>query len=226
MSILKWLSDNDIKYNDERLILDAFIHSSYVNENPHMESDYERLEYIGDAVLQLWTSKRLYDLKPKLAEGLMTTYRASIVCEEALVSYAKELKLGRFLKLGAGEERSGGRSRDSILADMMEAFIGALYIDSGFEAVDKVLSMVITFEKEEEIRPAIIDYKSRLQEYIQADTRGSLVYEVIETKGPSNNPTFKISAVNEGTTLGVGVGSSKKRAEQNAAKDAFLKLVK
>ncbi len=226
VSIFKWLDKNDIQYNNKQLISDAFIHSSYVNENPHIQSDYERLEYIGDAVLQLWVSRKLYDLDPKLDEGAMTTYRASIVCEEALVSYATTLQLGEYLKLGAGEERTGGRKRDSILADMMEAFLGALYIDSGYDTVDKILSKVITFTKEDEIRPAIIDYKTKLQEYIQADVRGSLIYEVLETKGPSNNPTFKIAAVNEGITLGVGVGTSKKRAEQNAAKDAFLKLVK
>lgn len=226
MNIFEWLDKNDIKYNNKQLIIDAFTHSSYLNENPHITSDYERLEYIGDAVLQLWVSERLYNLNPKLNEGDMTTYRASIVCEEALVSYAQELDLSKFLMLGAGEERSGGRKRDSILADMMEAFLGALYIDTGYESVNKILSKVITFNSEDEIRPAIIDYKTKLQEYIQADVRGSLVYEVLSVEGPSNNPTFEISAVNEGITLGVGVGSSKKKAEQNAAKDAFLKLVK
>lgn len=226
MTIFNWLDKNNIEYHNKQLILDAFIHSSYVNENPHIQSDYERLEFIGDAVLQLWVSKKLYGLEPKLNEGAMTTHRASIVCEEALVSYATELNLSRYLMLGAGEERTGGRQRDSILADMMEAFLGALYIDSGYDSVDKVLNTVITFESEAEIRPAIIDYKTKLQEYIQADVRGSLIYEVLETKGPSNNPTFKIAAINEGITLGIGVGTSKKRAEQNAAKDAFLKLVK
>ncbi len=226
MSIFDWLDKHNIEYKNKQLILDAFIHSSYLNENPHISADYERLEYIGDAVLQLWVSTKLYMLNPKLNEGDMTTYRASIVCEEALVSYAKELKLSKYLMLGAGEERSGGRQRDSILADMLEAFLGALYIDTGYESVNKLLNKVITFNSESEIRPAIIDYKTRLQEYIQADVRGSLVYEVLKTTGPSNNPTFEIAAVNEGIRLGIGVGSSKKRAEQNAAKDAFLKLVK
>lgn len=226
MELFEWLDINNVKYNNKDLILDAFIHSSYVNENSHIQSDYERLEYMGDAVLQLWVTERLYNLSPKLSEGEMTTYRASIVCEEALVTYAKDLKLSQYLMLGAGEERTGGRQRDSILADMMEAFLGALYIDSGYESVDIILSKVITFKTEQEIRPAIVDYKTQLQEYIQGDVRGSLVYEVLHVEGPSNNPTFKIAAINEGITLGVGIGSSKKRAEQNAAKDAFLKLVK
>ncbi|NLY62490.1 MAG: ribonuclease III [Erysipelothrix sp.] len=226
MTIYNWLDKNDIPYQDKDLIIDGFTHTSYINENPHIESQYERLEFIGDSVLQLWVSNRLFMLEPKLNEGEMTTYRASIVCEEALVSYAKKLKLNQFLRLGTGEERTGGRSRDSILADMMEAFLGALYVDTGYASVDKVLNMVIEFNSEAEIRPAIIDYKTKLQEYIQSDVRGSLVYEVVSMSGPSNNPEFTIQVVNEGINLGRGVGSSKKRAEQNAAKDAFLKLVK
>lgn len=226
MTIFNWLENNNIPYKNKELIIDAFSHSSYINENPHLETDYERLEYIGDAVLQLWVSHKLFNLSPKLNEGEMTTYRASIVCEEALVTYAKQLELSKFLLLGAGEERTGGRNRDSILADMMESFLGALYLDTGFESVDKVLHMVITFTTESEIRPAIIDYKTKLQEYIQADVRGSLVYEVIDTTGPSNNPEFTIAVVNDNIQLGIGIGKSKKRAEQNAAKDAFLKLVK
>ncbi len=156
----------------------------------------------------------------------MTTLRASIVCEEALVIYANKLNLAPYLKLGLGEEKSGGRKKDSILADMMESFLGALYIDSGYESVNKVLSMVITFTKIEEIELVNIDYKTKLQEYIQSDSRKSLTYEVLNVSGPSNNPTFEIAAKIDDIYLGVGIGSSKKRAEQNAAKDAFLKLVK
>lgn len=226
MDIFKWLDKHNIKYNNEQIILDAFIHSSYVNENPHVKSDYERLEFIGDAILQLWVSERLFNLRPKLNEGEMTTLRASIVCEEALVTYANELALAPFLKLGLGEEKSGGRKKDSILADMMESFLGALYTDSGYASVNQILSMVITFSSIDEIKPIIVDYKTRLQEYIQSDSRKSLTYEVLNVSGPSNNPTFEIAAKIDDIYLGVGVGTSKKRAEQNAAKDAFLKLVK
>ena len=226
MDIFAWLDKRNLKYNNKQLIEDAFVHSSYLNENPGVVSDNERLEFIGDAVLQLWVSEKLYLLQPKLNEGTMTTLRASIVCEEALVQYGTQLKLNKYLKLGQGEERTGGRNRDSIVANMVEAFLGALYIDSGYKSVEKVLNEVITFNKESEIEPAIIDYKTKLQEYIQTDVRKSLTYEVLKMSGPPNNPTFKIAAKTDNITLGVGHGTSKKRAEQNAAKNAFDKLVK
>lgn len=226
MDIFNWLDKRNIGYNDKQLLEDAFVHSSYLNENTNVVSDNERLEFIGDAVLQLWVSERLFNLMPKINEGEMTTFRASIVCEEALVQYGKQLKLNKYLKLGQGEERSGGRNRDSIVANMVEAFLGALYIDSGYSSVDKILSEVITFKNESEIEPAIIDYKTKLQEYIQTDVRKSLTYEVLKVTGPPNNPKFKIAAKTDEITLGVGEGTSKKRAEQNAAKNAFEKLVK
>lgn len=226
MDIFSWLKKHDLTYKNKNIIENAFIHSSYVNENPDVKYDNERLEFVGDAVLQMWTSENLYMIQPKLTEGEMTTLRASIVCEEALVQYGKQLKLNKYLKLGQGEEQTGGRNRDSIIADMVEAFLGALYLDTGYQAVDKVLKEVILFEKIDEIELAIIDYKTKLQEYIQTDVRKSLTYVVLKTEGPSNNPTFKIAAKIDDITLGVGIGSSKKRAEQNAAKDAFEKLVK
>lgn len=226
MDIFSWLKKHDLTYKNKNIIKNAFIHSSYVNENPDVKYDNERLEFVGDAVLQMWTSEKLYMIQPKLTEGEMTTLRASIVCEEALVQYGKQLKLNKYLKLGQGEEQTGGRNRDSIIADMVEAFLGALYLDTGYQAVDKVLKKVILFEKIDEIELTIIDYKTKLQEYIQTDVRKSLTYVVLKTEGPSNNPTFKIAAKIDDITLGVGIGSSKKRAEQNAAKDAFEKLVK
>lgn len=226
MDIFNWLKNRNIAFSDKQMIQDAFIHSSYLNENPDVTSDNERLEFMGDAVLQLWVSEKLFKLSPKINEGKMTTYRASIVCEEALVRYGKQLNLNKYLKLGQGEERSGGRNRDSNIADMVEAFLGAIYIDSGYKAVDMILSEVITFKSEEEIQPAIIDYKTRLQEFIQTDVRKSLTYRVLKMTGPPNNPVFTIAAVIDEITLGIGKGSSKKRAEQQAAKDAFEKLVK
>ncbi len=226
MDIFSWLKSRGLNFTNKQLIEDAFVHSSYLNENPNVVSDNERLEFIGDAVLQLWVSERLYNLNPKINEGEMTTFRASIVCEEALVQYGKQLNLNKYLKLGQGEERSGGRNRDSIVANMVEAFLGAMYIDSGYLSVDVILSEVITFSSIDEIEPAIIDYKTRLQEYIQTDVRKSLTYEVLKVTGPPNNPVFKIAAKTDEITLGIGEGTSKKRAEQNAAKNAFKKLVK
>lgn len=226
MTIFDWLKENKINYQNKKLIENAFIHSSYVNEYKGDLVDNERLEFIGDAILQMWVSEKLYHLKENLVEGEMTTLRASLVCEAALVEYTKQLKLNRFLKLGSGEESSGGREKDSILADVFEAFLGAIYLDTNYRNVSKILDMVIVFDNKSQIKQYNLDYKTKLQEYIQSDNRKGVSYHLLEMIGPSNNPTFKIAVKTDDITLGIGSGNSKKRAEQNAAKDAFSKLVK
>lgn len=226
MSIKKWLRKRHIRINDTELIERAFIHSSYVNEHRNQPYDNERLEFMGDAVLQLWISEKLFGLIPQLDEGKMTTYRASLVCEEALAKYGKQLGLNSYLMLGIGEEKSGGRNRDSIVADMMEAFLGAVYLDSGMKSINRILKEVIHFKDVSEIEPAIVDYKTQLQEFVQSDVRKTVRYEVISVKGPSNKPEFEIVVKLDDIILGKGKGQSKKKAEQQAAKDAFEKLVK
>ena len=124
-TIFDWLKSRKIIVFDKRLIQEALVHSSYVNEHKSFEHDNERLEFMGDAVLQLWTTKKLFLLEPALNEGAMTTLRAQLVCEEALASYSRKLGLNKYLLLGVGEEKTGGRDRDSILADMFEALLGA-----------------------------------------------------------------------------------------------------
>ena len=224
MTIIDWLKERGIIVQNEELIELAFMHSSYANEH-HLTHDNERLEFMGDAVLQLWSSNAIFPLE--LSEGEMTRLRAQLVCEKALATYAEELDLNQFLMLGVGEEKTGGRYKDAIVADMMEAFLGALYIDQGFSAVDNILNDVITprLEHPEEIE-IIFDYKTKLQEYVQADNRRTVKYECISETGPANAPHFVVNAIVEGLVLGTGEGSSKKEAEQNAAKSAFDKMAR
>lgn len=226
MEIFEWLKNRNIEVNDKNLILNAFVHSSYVNEHRSFKHDNERLEFMGDAVLQVWSAKKLFELKPPLDEGHMTTLRAQLVSEVALAGYTRELQLNQFLLLGAGEEKTGGRERESIMADMFEAFIGALYLDSGFEPVCEILEGVITPHILAPKAEGLIDYKTKLQEYVQADTRKTVSYEVVHIEGPNNQPIFEVVVKMEDITLGRGKGSSKKKAEQAAAKDAFEKMVK
>lgn len=223
MSIFDFLDENNIKYDNKELIMRAFTHASYVNEHKGNLIDNERLEYMGDAVLQVYSARRLYDLKPPLSEGEMSTRRSNLVSEKALAQIVRDFKLNDYLLLGQGEEKTGGRQRDSIISDMFEAFIGAIYLDSDFENVFNLLD-ILMHKYIEEVDETIIDYKTKLQEYVQADSRKSIIYEQIYAKGPSNNPEFKIAVKIDGLIYGYGVASSKKQAQKNAAKEALKKL--
>lgn len=225
-TIYDWLDAKGIPYDNKELIEVALTHSSYVNEHKHAQCDNERLEFMGDAVLQIWTSKKLFLLKPPLDEGKMTTLRAQLVCEEALAAYNRKLGLAAYLKLGVGEEKTGGRNRDSILADMFEALLGAIYLDQGLAPINTLLEEVITPTIRSPKSERVIDYKTKLQEYVQSDSRKTVHYEVVNVTGPSNKPLFEVIVKLEDITLGKGAGYSKKRAEQQAAKDAFEKMVK
>lgn len=226
MSLWKKLEDFKISVNDQSLIENAFIHSSFVNETNEMLEDNERLEFMGDAVLQICVSERLFTHETKLSEGDMTLYRARLVNERALADYSLKLGLNEHLKLGLGEEKHGGRTRVSIVADLFESFIGALYLDSGMDSVNIILDEVFlgVFDNLESL--GITDYKTKLQEFIQSDSRKAVTYEVISVQGPSNAPLFEVVVKLDQLTFGVGKGLSKKKAEQNAAQDAFNKLVK
>lgn len=224
MDIFEWLSSRGIHVDNRNLILQAFTHSSYANEHKNTV-DNERLEFMGDAVLQLWSSKAIYPLN--LSEGRMTTLRQQLVCEKALAEYAREMDLARFLRLGQGEEKSGGRDRDAIIADMFEALLGALYLDQGKDAVDNILNEVITPRlADPEKAESFHDYKSVLQELVQSDIRQTVRYELVSMSGPSNAPLFVMNAVIDGVIMGTGQAGSKKQAEQNAAKDALNKIAR
>lgn len=224
--IFNWLDNKGIPYKNKELIKQACIHTSFLNEHKQEKGDNERLEFMGDAVLQLYSTNVLFHREPMLSEGDMTRLRSQLVREEALALYVRKLGLQQYILLGVGEERSGGRNRDSILADMFEALLGALYIDCGFDVVASILDEVLVEHLNKNQESLVIDYKTKLQEYVQADTRNTIVYHVVSSSGPSNNPTFVVNVTVDDIVLGTGEGHSKKKAEQAAAKAAFEKMVK
>ncbi|MBQ3385026.1 MAG: ribonuclease III [Erysipelotrichaceae bacterium] len=226
MNIYDWLAKHDIKISSHQLIDDAFTHTSYVNEHRQALHDNERLEFMGDAVMQIWVSEKLFMHKPVLSEGQMSKYRARIVCEKSFAQLMRQMKLNQFIRLGAGEEKSGGRDRDSILADTFEAFIGALYLVAGMDEVNKILEKYVKPLTDNPESLEMSDYKTRLQEYVQSDIRKAVTYRLLKESGPSNNPLFEIGAYLDEVLLGKGSGHSKKEAEQMAAREALRILVK
>lgn len=216
MEILDKLNINS---NTNSLYLTAFTHTSFANEN-NCES-YERLEYLGDAVLELVMSEYLYK-KTDFKEGVMTKTRAKYVCEDALYEYSIKLGLNKFLRLGHGEEENGGRLRKAIVADIFEAFVGAIFLDQGFDIAKKFIydNVIPMLENNEVVLDT--DYKSMLQELIQTDKR-SLEYVVVDETGPAHNKTFKVIVKVDNIIYGTGIAHSKKEAEQQAASDALKK---
>ena len=209
----------NINTNHKSLYNEAFTHTSYANEN---ECDsYERLEYLGDAVLELIMSEYLYK-NTEYEEGAMTKLRSHYVCENALYEYSMRLGLNEFVLLGHGEEASGGRTRKAIIADIFEAFIGAMFLDQGLPFVKQFIYENIIPLIEKKQVDFFSDYKSILQEYVQTDRR-SLSYEVINEEGPSHNKVFTVVVKIDGIVYGKGVAHSKKEAEQEAAHDALKK---
>ena len=211
----------DIKPNELKYYNTAFQHSSYVNEH-NAKSDYERLEFLGDAVLELVMSDYLYR-NLNFKEGDMTKIRASYVCENALYEYSKDLDLSKYIKVGNGEEADGGRFKKVILADIFEALMGAIYLDLGFDIVKRVILDIIVPYVENPDVTFFSDYKSALQEYVQTEQR-SLVYELTGEEGPAHNRSFTVIVKVDDIIYGTGTAGSKKEAEQEAAKDALEKL--
>lgn len=226
MELEKFLQAMEIPYHDIEIFKQAFTHTSYANENKLKNHDYERLEFLGDAVLQYHVSRYLFDLYPTMPEGRLTKLRSKLVREESLARFARELDLGAYIYLGAGEINNGGRDRDSVLADIFEAFMGAICHDCGMEYVDMMLKKTIYRHVNDVNYDDITDFKTKLQELIQADQRKTVTYELLSATGPSNNPVFEMAVRMDDMILGTGIGSSKKRAEQQAAKDALNKLAK
>ena len=226
MELEKFLQAMEIPYHDIEIFKQAFTHTSYANENKLKNHDYERLEFLGDAVLQYHVSRYLFDLYPTMPEGRLTKLRSKLVREESLARFARELDLGTYIYLGAGEINNGGRDRDSVLADIFEAFMGAICHDCGMEYVDMMLKKTIYRHVNDVNYDDITDFKTKLQELIQADQRKTVTYELLSATGPSNNSVFEMAVRMDDMILGTGIGSSKKRAEQQAAKDALNKLAK
>ena len=200
----------------------AFIHTSYAYEN-NLPYSYERLEFLGDAIVDLAISDYLYTNK-NYTEGEMTKIRASYVCENALFEYANDLGFSNYLKLGNGELLSGGLHKKAILADTFEAFIAAIYLDLGFQKAKEVALKVIVPYIENKNIHFFSDYKSELQETVQ-DVQKNLKYELVKEEGPAHDRSFVINVKIDDIVYGTGVGHSKKEAEQEAAKSALKKYV-
>lgn len=217
----------NIHFNNISLLLEAFVHRSYLNENPSVSlQSNERLEFLGDAVIGFLVTEKLFREFPHLNEGDMTRLRSQIVCQEGLSFLARKIHLGRYLLLSRGESLTGGRDRDSNLARTFEALIGALYLDGGLNSVEEFLSDRITTQgivalMEQETS----DYKSRLQEYTQGKYQLTPVYVTIQEEGPPHDRDFAVEVKIGDEVLGVGKGKSKKKAEENAAGKALEKLV-
>lgn len=226
MKLIDFLKKQGIPYNNLTMYKEAFTHASYVNERHQKLNDYERLEFMGDAVLQLFVSDFLFNRFKDESEGQLTTHRAKLVREESLARFARELGIGEVLYLGVGEEKNGGRDRDSVLANVFESFVGAVYLDAGPQYARKILEETIYKHANDLDYEDITDYKTKLQELIQSDTRKTVNYELLNMTGPSNAPEFEIAAMMDEMCLGTGKGTSKKRAEQKAAQNALEKLAK
>jgi len=222
----KYLLDLNINFKNLNIYVEAFTHSSYSNEQRHHGKlpHNERLEFLGDAALQLCCSEFLFNRKPELPEGSMTRIRSSLVREEALAKYANQISLPKFVRMGRGEEKMGGRSRASLKADAFEALIGAIYEDLGFEDVLLFLTPILAKEYEDLDVKDDRDYKSRLQEFIQADSKRAIHYQILRSEGPAHAKIFETAVMLDEMTLGVGRATTKKESEQLAAKEALSKL--
>ena len=211
------------KFTDQKLLLHALTHSSYANENGMEKSgSNERLEFLGDAVLELVSSEFLYHNYPKLPEGDLSKLRASLVCEPTLAGCAVPIDLSRYLLLSHGEDATGGRSRDSIVSDAMEALIGAIFLDGGIEpAKEFILRFILT---DIEHKRLFYDSKTTLQEVVQAENGDKLTYEVVGESGPDHAKEFSVEVRRGERVIGRGIGRSKKAAEQQAAYQALLSM--
>lgn len=214
-----------IRFHDLSLLQQAFVHRSYLNENPDfaLESN-ERLEFLGDALLGFVVAEDLFQHYTDLNEGEMTKHRSALVCQDNLARLALSLDIGDHLHLGQGEEKGGGRSRPRNLACALEALIAAIYIDQGLtSARDFILKLTgPDFRQMTEERP--VDYKSALQELVQAQNGGKPLYNLVETEGPDHDRRFTVEVVIRGEILGRGYGRSKRLAEKEAAREALDRL--
>ena len=203
-------------FRDKNLLKAAVTHSSFANENRGGLAYNERLEFLGDAVLQLITSEKLFKENPDMPEGRMSKQRAALVCEDALAGYSHEISLGDFMLLGKGEEATGGRNRPSILADAFEALIGAIFLDGGMDNAKRFVRRFLDVA-----HTSLKDYKTLLQEIIQKNPGERLSYVVIGESGPDHDKVFNVEVHLNSNVIGKGTGKSKKQAEQAAAKEAL-----
>ena len=217
----------DISFKNEALLVEAMTHSSYANEHKEMKGIYnERIEFLGDAVLELIISDWLFRQFPHFKEGQLTKLRAQIVCEDSLSMLAKECSLNEYLLLGKGETLSGGREKPAVLCDVFEAFIGALYLDKGMEEVQRFLDQVIVPKIKNGRYELITDFKTELQEYLQQNGTVHIRYELVKEEGPSHDKVFTVQVTVDGKKYKTASGKTKKAAEQMAAKLTLEELTK
>ena len=212
----------NIKPKDMKLYETAFSHSSYANEHK-TKANYERLEFLGDAVVDLAIADYLYSNYSE-NEGEMTKVKASYVCENALYEYSTSLGLNKYLKVGHGEEKEGGKYKKAIVADIFEALMGAIYLDLGYATAKNTILKIIVPYIEDPNSLFFNDYKSTLQEYVQTEQK-NLHYDLVKEEGPAHNKTFTVEVKIDDIVYGVGTKGSKKEAEQEAAKKALEKIV-
>lgn len=220
--------ENKLEYSfkDRQILQKALTHSSYANENKdkHLDSN-ERLEFLGDSVLGMIVARTIFTKYPNMPEGKMTKLRAQLVCEEALHRIALELNLGEYIRLGRGEERSGGRERVSILADAVEAIIAAMFLDGGIDVAEDFIKRYVLIGLKVEFSN-VIDYKTKLQEEIQKTAGNHISYEMVGEEGPDHKKTFTARVLVNNKAVGEGVGHTKKEAEQAAAAKALEAMAK
>jgi ribonuclease-3 len=210
-------------FGDAALLTRALTHRSFANENPEGGRDNERLEFLGDAVIGLVVGHELIDRFPDSAEGELSVLRSRIVSERGLSAAARKLDLGRWLRLGKGEERTGGRDKSSLLADVFEAVVGAVYLDGGYVPARELVVQALA-EALEEPAHATLDYKTRLQEFAQGKFKSTPTYEVVSSSGPDHDKVFEVRVVIGEDELGRASGRSKKAAEQAAAGAALAAI--
>jgi ribonuclease-3 len=221
--ILEFENKIGYTFRDKALLIQAFTHSSHVNEQKiNKKQDYERLEFLGDAVLEMISSAYLFRTYPDKKEGEMSKIRASLVCEPALAYCSEQIQLRKYIQLGKGEEATGGRNKESIIADVMEAVIGALFLDGGIEESKRFIdSYVLTNADSMQM---FSDSKSILQEIAQGENLGTIRYEICGESGPEHDKIFDVRVFVGDKNLGEGTGKTKKAAEQKAAYQALLVL--
>ncbi len=213
------------KFNNIELLKNALVHSSYANEVRGNTHSNERLEFLGDSVLSIIVADHIYHKYPNMPEGELTRLRASLVCEKSLCALSRELGIGEYLLLGRGEDKNGGRERNSILADAFEAVLAAIYLDGGMDvAKTHIMNTVLRDLKHHGNDDTFKDYKTTLQEIIQRNPEESVTYILVDEFGPDHDKHFTVAVKLNSNVIGQGSGKSKKQAEQMAARQA-LKLM-
>ncbi len=211
----------DYKFNNIELLFEALTHSSYANESKHQYKSNERLEFLGDSVLSIVVSEHIFEEYTDLPEGELSKTRATLVCEKSLANFAKKINLGDYIIFGKGEQLNGGSQRPSTVSDAFEAVIAAIYLDGGFEAAKRHIMRFMPKDIRSAVVKAYDDYKTVLQEIIQKNPEESVEYRLVGESGPAHSKQFTVQVMLNSNIIGTGTASSKKHAEQLAAKEAL-----